>query len=288
MDLKQKTYFIQRTDLIKSYLKDINKYPVLTRQQEEDLFKAYYKLEGNKEAQNVIRNQIIMANQRFVFAIAKRYATDDTLIDLVNEGNLGMIAAFDDYNPELGYRFTTMAGNYVRRAINKYLNNDNLTVRPTNNIMFGPKVKCIERDYMAKYGTKPTITEIKEILKEKYGLEVKNESDIYGAFVTSIDDNQSVEDDDDMQDYSEYATVSASHNEYLDTMEKEDLSYQMQQALNSLSEREQTIVKMANGIGYTKEYKDKEIAQELGLSTERVRQIKHSATKKMAEVYCVA
>jgi RNA polymerase sigma factor (sigma-70 family) len=139
-----------------------------------------------------------------------------------------------------------------------------------------------------KITKRESFTEIKEILEDKYGLEVKNESDIYGAFVTSIDDNQSVDDDDDMQDYSEYATASASHNEYLDTMEKEDLSYQMQQALNSLSEREQTIVKMANGIGYTKEYKDKEIAQELGLSTERVRQIKHSATKKMAEVYCVA
>ena len=280
MDLKRKTYYIQRTDLVKDYLKDITKYPVLTRKQEEDLFKAYHDLEGNEEAQNLIREKIIMANQRFVFAIAKRYATDDTLIDLVNEGNLGMMAAFNDYDPKLGYRFTTMAGNYIRRAINNYLNKEHLMVRPTNNTLFGPKVKNIERDYVAKYGVKPTIQEIKDALKDKYGVEVKNDSDIYGAYVMSIDDIPA-EEDDDIQDYTEYAIVSASHNNYMDTIETEDLSYQMQQALSSLSEREQTIVKMSNGIGYTKEYKDKEIAEELGLSTERVRQLKHSSIEKM-------
>ena len=281
MDLKNKTYFIQRTDLIKDFLKDISKYKVLSREEEKNLFKAYNESE-NEDERIEIRNKIIMANQRFVFAIAKRYATDDTLIDLVNVGNLGLFAAFNDYDLTLGYRFTTMACNYVRRQINGYLSKEGLVVRPTNNTVYTSKIKNIEQDFYAKYGRKPLANEVVNILSEQFDIDVKNTSDIHGATTYSIDDLVN-DDDEDITDYSEFASVSASHNDYLDTMEHEDISYKMQQALSTLDEREQTIMKMASGtFGYDKEYKDKEIAEVLGLSTERVRQLRISAKNKMA------
>lgn len=286
MDLKQKTYYIERTDLIKDYLKDIKSYKLITREEESELFKAYLQTEDPDE-KTEIRNKIITSNMRFVFAIAKRYATGDILIDLVNEGNLALFKAFDDYKPNSGNRFTTMAYNYVRRAIKRYLATEGKTVRSCTNALYAGKVKEVENEFFNKYGILPTAEEIMDMLADKYDLDVKNISDIMDATTYSIDDMTN-DDDDDMADYSEYAKISSSYNDYIDTMESDDKAYRINEAMKHLNEREQTIIKMANGCGYVKEYKDKEIGEQLGLTAERVRQLRKSAEQKMALAYAGA
>lgn len=286
MNLKQKTYYIERTDLIKDYLKDIKPYDVITREEEYNLFKELVETK-DPDKKIEIRNKIITSHMRFVFAIAKRYATGDILIDLVNEGNLALFKALEDYKPNSGNRFTTMAYNYVRRAIKRYLSKEGKTVRSCTNALYAGKVKEVENEFFNKYGILPTVDEIMDMLSEKYDLDVKNISDIVDATTYSIDDISN-EDDDDMSDYSEYAQISASHNDYLDVVDSEDTSYKINQALKQLSEREQTIIKMASGCGYVKEYKDKEIGEQLGLTAERVRQLRKSAEQKMAVAYAQA
>ena len=118
-------------------------------------------------------------------------------------------------------------------------------------------------------------------------MKVKNINEIYGASFDSIDE-MSVSDDDDepLIDRSDFSKASATHNDYLDTMDEEDMSYRLHKAFENLSEREATILKMYSGtFGYSHPYKDKEIAQELDLTPERVRQLRHSAKNKLALSY---
>lgn len=301
--------FVVRTDSVKRYLADINKVKVLTAQEERDLFTKYFdakaRLESVKnsdmpEAEKTriiaredalmteIRNEIILRNQRFNFAIAKRYDNGDILMDLVNVGTIGMYEAFQEYDINKGVRFCSLAAWYIRRAINAFLVKENLTVRTTNNTRIMPKVKKIENEFFLTNGRKPSGPEVMDILLEKYGIEVAAESDIYGARVESIDATFNDEDDNTFEKCADFVNATASTNEFESSMEEESLSETMRIALKSLTERERTIICMSCGYGYNKEYKDKEIAEVLNLTSERVRQLRHGAKTKLAAAYMAA
>ena len=301
--------FVVRTDAVKRYLSDINKVKLLTSQEERDLFVKYFDSKARVESvknssmseaeksrivereegfQTEIRNEIILRNQRFNFAIAKRYANNEILMDLVNVGTIGMYEAFQDYDLNKGVRFCSLASWYIRRAINAFLVKENLTVRTTNNTRIMPKVKKIENEFFLTNGRKPSGPEVMDILLEKYGIEVAAESDIYGARVESIDATFNEEDDNTFEKCADFVNATASVNEFEQYMEDESLSESMKKALKTLNERERTIICMSCGYGYAKEYKDKEIAEVLGLTSERVRQLRHSAKTKLAAAYMAA
>lgn len=286
MDITKKTNFVVRTELLNDYLNDISKLPVITAQEEKDLFA---KMENASEEERIaIRNQIINGNQRFVYALAKRYATGDLLPDLINVGNMGMIDAFEQYDWKTGNRFSTLAEYYVRRAINGYLVKENLMVRPTNNVRFAPKIKKIKAEFLNKYNREPETFEIIDILKEKYNINVKDEGDIAGVKIDYINSAASDDEDFTFENSAIFNEKTAMDNEYETQIEEESLSYAMNEALKVLSERERTIMKMHAGVGYLKEYKDKEIAETLGLTSERVRQLRHGAEEKMRGAYIAA
>lgn len=285
MDIKKKTNFIERTDIMKDYLHDLNKLEVMTPEREKELFDEYYSTDDENRKLE-IRNEIIEGNQRFIFALAKRYATGDLLNDLISEANIGAIGAFNDYDPSTGNRFNTLADYYVRRAINAYLNKENMLVRPTNNAKISSKIKKIESKFYSDNGRMPMLSETADILRNEYGIDIKNDSDICGATIDYIEDACTPDDDEyTMEEASDFAVQSASRNEYMDTIDREDMSYSITNALNSLPERESTIMKMSTGTcGYYKEYKDKEIADALGISSERVRQLRNSAKEKLKSI----
>ena len=206
-------------------------------------------------------------------------------MDLVNVGTIGMYEAFEKYNYKEGVRFCSFAVWYIRRAINAYLVKENLTVRSVNNTRVIPKVKKIENDFYLKNGRKPSGVEVMDILLEKYGIEVAAESDIYGVKVESIDASLGEDEDNTFEKCSDFNAATASKNAFEEEIDNESLSVDTKRALSVLNEREKTIVCMSAGYGYTKEYKDKEIAEVLGLTSERVRQLRHSATKKFAAAY---
>ena len=289
MDIKKRTNFIERTDIMKSFLRDLNRIKVMTPEREKELFEAYY-ASDDAETKLAIRNEIIEGNMRFIFAIAKRYATGDLLGDLVNEATCGAIEAFYAYDINTGNRLNTIADYYIRRAINQFLNKENLMVVPTNNTRVAPKIKKIEHEFYIAHNRLPLASEVVAILDEEYGIDVKNQGDIYGASIEYIEDSCNPDDDEyTMEDSSEFAVNSASHNEYIDVMEQDDLSYQLHSAMSILSEREATIMKMYAGIGgYYKSYKDKEIADVMGISSERVRQLRNGAIEKMKDALAVS
>lgn len=305
MNITNTSNFIVRNDLTQAYLRDIKKYPLMTKQEEMDLFTKYEDsverlksvqsmengpqkasiIAREEKIQNDLRNEIIMRNQRFNFAIAKRYDNNEILMDLVNVGTIGMYEAFEKFNYKEGIRFCSFAVWFIRRAINAFLVKENLTVRTTNNTRYMPKVRKIENEFFLKNGRKPSGTEVMDILLEKYGVEVAAESDIYGVKVESIDASLGEDDDFTYEKCSEFAVATAIENGFEEEVENESLSAATKRALSILNDREKTILCMSAGYGYTKEYKDKEIAEVLGLTSERVRQLRHSATKKFAAAY---
>ena len=306
MDITNSSNFVKRTETVKSFLADINKTKVMTAQEEKDLFAKYEDsvervksvrnsglsaeqkqsiISREEKIQTDIRNEIILRNQRFNFAVAKRYDANEILMDLVNVGTIGMYEAFEKYDYKEGVRFCSFAVWYIRRAINAYLVKENLTVRSVNNTRVIPKVKKIENDFYLKNGRKPSGVEVMDILLEKYGIEVAAESDIYGVKVESIDASLGEDEDNTFEKCSDFNSATASKNAFEEEIENESLSADTKRALSVLNEREKTIVCMSAGYGYTKEYKDKEIAEVLGLTSERVRQLRHSAIKKFAAAY---
>lgn len=298
-----------RTEAVKRFLSDIQKTKVITSAEEKSLFSKYEDsvnrvnevkasnmpaataaniIAKEEKLQDEIRNEIILRNQRFNFAVAKRFNNGDILMDLVNVGTIGMYEAFQKYDYKEGVRFCSFAVWYIRRAINAYLVKENLSVRTTSNTRIMPKVKKIENDFFLKNGRKPSGVEVMDILMDKYGIEVAVESDIYGTRMESIDAYFGDETDNTFDKSEEYNNATASYNDYETEVENESLSLSMRRAMKVLSERERTIICMANGIGYNKDYKDKEIGEELGLTSERVRQLRNSAQTKLAAALSVA
>lgn len=302
--------YIRRDDTISNYLDEIRKIPTMTAEDERKLLNEYQVILKNIESiklihdlsdtdkkslinkENVklskIKNEIVMRNQRFVFAMAKRYNNSNIVMDLVNVGTIGMFEAFDNYDFSRNYRFCTFAGWYIRRAMNAYINKENLIVRPTNGTVFTPKVKKIENDFFLENGRYPSPSELDSILSAKFGLKVKNTNELYGAKVNSISDPINDDGDSDFETSPDFVNHSSSHNDYEDTIEDDAVKYLVQNAMSRLDDREKTIVSMSVGYGYDKEFKDKEIGEVIGLTSERVRQIKHNAIKKMASAIQVA
>lgn len=280
MNVTNLTNFIVRTDTISAYMQAMNKIPLLTAQEEKDLF-ARYESSTDEEEKTKIRNEIITRNLRFNFAVAKRYSVGDMLPDLIEVGTVGMYEAFKNYDWRNDVRFCSFAVWYIRRAINAYLTRENPLVRPKNNVRVAPKVRKIENDFFLKNGRKPYPIEVIDILRKDYGLDVKDEIDVYGAHVDRMDSALGDDDDYTFENSQLFNEKTSVDNEYDATAEDEDTSYRVKTLMNVLDDREKKIICMAFGYGYPREYKDKEIGHAMGLSSERVRQLRHGALKKM-------
>ena len=281
MDLSvQKNTIVSRTDTINTYLRDIQKYPILTPDEEVEL---YLKMkEGDEEA----RNKLILCNQRFVFKLAKMYVSGDVLLDVVNEGNIGLIKALDesDFDVTKGTRFLTYAVWYIRREIVQYLTNDVNLVKKSNNTKTSFHLNNVKSKFFCENGRFPTDEEIIDIFDKDYGIKINNKSDIYEVKSESINSTFDDDDSNSFENSYDFTSKTACVNDYEKKMNKEHVSSEVQFILDSLKERDRDVMKMSFGIGYTKEYTNFEIADELGLTPERVRQIKLACLNKFKKM----
>lgn len=301
MNIKERnSTFIIRDTVVDNYLREINRIPVMTKEDEKNLFIQLEQSElrikksnGDSKViaeetkiQDNIKKEIVSRNQRFNFAVAKRYNNNDILMDLVSVGTIGMYEALAKYNYKENIRFCTFAVYYIRRAINQYIMNENVLVRTTNNTKVISKVKKVENEFFAKEGRKPSVQEIIDILEDKYKINNVDSAEFYVAAMESID-GYSDEDDKTFtfEKTSDYCTKTAAYNDADDNLNYDDTVNIINTMLNSLPERERTIMCMSSGYGYDKEYKDFEIAEVLDMTSERVRQIKKALQAKLAKKY---
>ena len=181
MNLKErKTGFIAADQTINAYLKDINRYKVLTAAEEAELVKKMR--EGDESA----REKLATANLRFVYAVAKRYANSDNLLDLVQEGNTGLLTALNAFDPEKGTRFLSCAVWYITRSILAHINGDNALIRKTNNTKTVYKIPKIKEKFYAENNRYPDTDELAAILEADYDLKIKDKTDLLDVSTTSI------------------------------------------------------------------------------------------------------
>ena len=273
--------YLDRTRSIADYLHDIKQYPLLTEDEENELILRIK--DGDEEA----RNKLINCNLKFVFAVAKCYASDDKLLDLVNEGNIGLMTAIENYNVNSNNRFLSYAIWYIRRSINYYLINDNLMIRRTNNAKVSTKLHNINNGYFCTNGRYPTESEVIDILEKEYNIKIQHESDLYDLKTESIN---STFDDDESNTYEnskEYIIKTSSFNTYEKEIEEEDNAFLVEKYLSIFKERERQILEMKFGLGAyrnTPYENNGDIGEVVGLSSERVRQILNKCIKKMRSV----
>lgn len=275
---------MERTPWMKQYFADIRKFDVLSQEEEERLF---YKMSNGTKAERLqARNKIIECNQRFIFAIAKRYGKSDNVSDLVAEGNLALIEAIEEYDYTRGNRFLTYAVHYIRRNINNYLMNDDKLVKRSNISKTYHTIAKARNAFIQKEQRNPSTEELKEILEDEYGVTIKQNIDLIDTSIASLDEHFNNDDEEATSgDLVLFTSKQSSSNGFERTEDNEFSSELIKSLLDSLqgkeAERAKEIVKMVFGIGYTYPVSIEDIADKFELTEVRVRQICNETILKL-------
>ena len=261
-------------DSVKMYLREIGQIPLLTQDEELDL--ALEAQKGNKKA----KDKLAEANMRLVVSVAKRYTGRGLdLLDLIQEGNTGLLRAVEKFKPERGFKFSTYATWWIRQAITRAIADQARTIRiPVHMVETINKVLRTTRKLTQELNREPTVEEIAEAMKmdpEKIGYVMKVKQDI-ASLDASVgrdgDDEESVLGD-FVEDEERISPEDAAANQIL----KEKLA----EIISTLSEREQKIIKMRFGIGGGHPHTLEEVGAEFSVTRERIRQIEAKALSKL-------
>lgn len=180
-----KQRFIDKDDEnVVRYFHDIHKYKQLTQDEEQDIIKNIKTGTGNIEN---LKAKLICSHQPFVIMFAKRYCPNDSdqLLDLIQEGNYGMLIALENFNIETNVKFITYANSWIAKYMYKFLENNDLIQRKNRTKTFGIDVKVREK-FINDYGYEPTSQELLEIFHEM-GICIKYKEDLDNISVVSMD-----------------------------------------------------------------------------------------------------
>ncbi len=258
-------------DGVKAYLKSIGNHPRLTAEQEKEL--SVKALAGDHNA----INELVECNLLLVVSIAKKYyGCGLPLLDLIQEGNLGLIKAAEKYDGSKGFRFSTYATYWIRQAISRALGDQSRTIRiPANMVELLSKVKKATAELTQKLGRTPSDKEIAKHLDIELD-KVRTVMDIAQA-TTSLD--TPVDDEGETSIGDLIADHSAENP--LTNMIKEANKQIVASILDTLGSREAEILKMRFGINAEKAMTLEEVGNHYGLSKERIRQIENKAIRKL-------
>lgn len=270
-------YFINRNESISRYLNSIRNYKPLSFN-DENMYITRYKVDKDMSA----RDMLVNCNQRFVYSAAKRFTNNpDIILELVNEGNIGLIEAIDKFDFTVGCRLLTYAQSYIRRNMVRFFCENKIVKRPSDTKI--GSILATERAMFYNINERqPTIEELRAIMANKYNVNVINDSDLYLTDFVYMDDCVSDADEEyKIEDTNEYLSATSSHNEYEDVIENDDTKATVLAALSKLDERTQDIVKMLYGIDCDREYSATELADMYGMTKTRINQIRNEAKRKL-------
>lgn len=257
---------------IDGYLRDISHLPILKVEEEVELARRIHK--GDKEA----FERLVCCNLRFVVSVAKQYQNQGiALIDLINEGNIGLIKAAQKFDETRGFKFISYAVWWIRQSILQAISEFSRPVRlPLNQIGLQNKVKRAIEDFIQEFERRPSVEEIAEITD----LDIYKVQDALDSISkkVSVDAPFGEDESNSMIDIMTDDSAPGT-DKHLD---KESLSTDIDFALSVLNERERQVIKMLFGIG-CKEMTAEEVATLLNLTRERVRQIKERALRRLRE-----
>ena len=273
--LSQDQYFDDASDdSVRLYLREIGKIPLLNA--EEELALAKKVVSGDKKS----KDKMAEANMRLVVSIAKRYSGRGLdFLDLIQEGNTGLLRAVEKFDPEKGFKFSTYATWWIRQAITRAIADQARTIRiPVHMVETINKLLRTQRRMTQELNREPTIEELGKELemepeKVEYVMKIKQD-------ITSLDAGVGRDGDDEdsvLRDFIEDEDSVTPEESAASQLLKE----QVQAILSSLSDREQKIIKMRFGLENGKSHTLEEVGQEFAVTRERIRQIEAKALAKL-------
>ena len=272
-------------DSVRLYLREIGKIPLLSPEEEAKL--AQEIVEGKKKA----KDKMVEANMRLVVSIAKRYSGRGLdFLDLIQEGNTGLLRAVEKFDPEKGFKFSTYATWWIRQAITRAIADQARTIRiPVHMVETINKVLRTTRKLTTELNHEPSVAEIAKELdmdvdKVEYVMRIKQDIASLDASVGRDGDDEDSVLGDFVEDEERVSPEESAATQIL----KEQLA----SIISTLSDREQKIIKMRFGIGGERPHTLEEVGAEFSVTRERIRQIeakalsklrKHKDTKKLHE-----
>ena len=261
-------------DSVRLYLREIGKIPLLTAEEEQELAQRIVK--GDKKA----KDKMVESNMRLVVSIAKRYGGRGLdFLDLIQEGNTGLLRAVEKFDPDKGFKFSTYATWWVRQAITRAIADQARTIRiPVHMVETINKVLRTTRKLTTELNREPTNEEIAKELdmdpeKVDYVMRIKQD-------IASLDASIGREGDDEdsvLGDFVEDEERDSPEDSAANQILKEQLS----EIISTLSSREQKIIRLRFGIGGGKPHTLEEVGNEFRVTRERIRQIEAKALSKL-------
>lgn len=263
---------------VKMYLKEAGRFPLLSKEEEFELAVAA------KNGDPAAKEKLINHNLRLVIAIAKKYMGRGlSLLDLIQEGNIGLIKAIDKYDPHRGFKFSTYAHYWIKQAVSRAVIEQSRNIRrPVHINELINDMKKFERQYQISYAKNPTEDEIAKALN----VDVKKVREIKDWEKPTISLDIVVGDDEDVTVGSLIEDPSATN--FLQEVEDSERSAAIKKILDTLSEREKAVITLRFGINRDTPATLEEIGKHLNLSKERIRQIEMTALKKLRNPYRIA
>ncbi|NQT06762.1 MAG: sigma-70 family RNA polymerase sigma factor [Candidatus Omnitrophica bacterium] len=261
-------------DAIKRYLREIKDIALLTPNQELDLARKI------KKGSDIARQKMIRANLRLVINIAKRYSyLGVPMMDLIEEGNLGLMKAVEKYNPNRGYRFSTYAAWWIKQYITRAIANQGKTIRvPVYMVELLMKFKKISEQLFIKLRRKPRASEIARRMK----MPVKKVRQLnkMASKISSLNAPIGNDGTAEFMDLIEDENISTAVDEVGAYLQKERIF----ELLKNMTPRERKILSLRFGLkdGVTHTLRD--TAKHFGITRERVRQIESAAMKKLRTI----
>ena len=257
---------------LEKYFQEVNKVDLITIEEEVELAKRIH------EGDQVALEKLVKANLRFVVSVAKQYQNRNlTLNDLINEGNLGLIKAAQKFDHTRGFKFISYAVWWIRQSIMQALAEQSRLVRlPLNKVGSISKISQAASILEQKLERMPTEDELSEIMEMDEN-EIRNTMRITSKQL-SVDAPFEEGESNSLLDVLADNTLDGTDDKMAYT---DSLSVETNRALSTLSEREMKIIKMFFGIGEENPMSLEQISEELGLTRERVRQIKEKALRRL-------
>ena len=259
-------------EAVREYLKSIRNIPLLS---EEDEYKiAIAAANGDENA----RQTMITSNLRLVVKVAKTYigrSSNLSFLDLIQEGNMGLMRATEKFDAEKGFRFSTYATYWIKQAISKAIIDQSRAVRlPAHIINELNKFNKAIRDLSQQYGRTPSDKELAEYLN----VSVKKISEYYTISKEPCSLDVTIDEDEDTAMIDLIADENATKFMDIDDLSIRDTIYSV---LNTLSERERKIIELRFGFTDGRQHTLEEVGKEFNLTKERIRQLEASALKKL-------
>lgn len=260
-------------DPIRSYLKDIKLIPLLTARQEIELANKI------KRGDKVAKRQMTLSNLRLVINIAKRYShLGVPLLDLIEEGNLGLMKAVMKYNPKKGFRFSTYGAWWIRQYITRAIANQGKTVRiPVYMTELISKFKRITEELSQKLGRKPTVTEIAKRMRLPIERIERLQELVTSSQATSLETPVGEEGETEMIDLLQDENTPSPQEDIGRFLQHERIDALLQK----MGERERRVLTLRYGLEDGISRTLGETAKFFGITRERVRQIEVVAIRKL-------